>query len=117
MDLIEYLNKFIRKILGKDNESSFEKICEERNSLKSEIRQSLKEINFTDLEIKEVLLIVDNTEKKIDTYKAKLVGSNIGMDSPLPLMEYVQGQIAKATQQMQIDLRNKVQEIIARRNS
>ncbi|HBH18107.1 MAG TPA: hypothetical protein DDX14_04070 [Cyanobacteria bacterium UBA9579] len=115
MDLVVFFKKFINKILNKKEGMSYEDICEERNSIKIEIMQSLKEINFTDLEIKEVLIIVDNTEKKIETYKAKLVGSNIGMESPVPLMEYIQGQINKATEQMQIDLRNKVQEIMARK--
>lgn len=98
----------------KSDDKSYEKICEERANLKHEIAEALKDISFTQMEIKEVLNIVDQTESKISVLKGKLVGSNIGMESPIPLQEHVMDQISKLTDQMYADLKKKVDEIMTR---
>ena len=95
----------------------YEKIMEERNSIKAEIRDALKDLNFTEIEVKEVILVIDDAEREIQILKGRLVGSNIGMDDPSKFMAYIQEQVAKRTQKMHEDLRAKVREIMARRKT
>lgn len=110
---ILYLLRIKKK--SKSSGEVYEETMKERSTIKIEIKESLKKLEFTDSEIKEVLEIADKAEKEIELLKAQLIDTNItslNNDSPHKFMEYIQRQIDMVTKQMSVDLKAKVQEIL-----
>lgn len=103
------------KKLSVDDESKTEKIMEERSEIKKQMEENLRKLNFTTIETKEVLNLISTTERKIETLKVKLIGSNINNDDPMPFQEKILGEIKELQQQLQLDIRAKVQEIRQRK--
>jgi hypothetical protein len=98
-----------------NHESKTEKIMEERSELKSKMKDNLKALNFTTIEINEVLDIVTVAERKIEKIKLGLVGSNINNDNTLALQGKAMEEIREIQKQLQIDIKDKVQEIRERK--
>jgi len=110
-----FLDKLRNMIKPEDR--SYEDIMKERSKIKDEIAQTLKETNFTDLEVKEVLLIVDDTEKRIEVLKRKITNLSRSFEDPTGKVEAVKQEISEETRIMNEKLRAKVQEIIARKQT
>ena len=84
-------------------------IAKEREQIKQKMTQKLKDIKFTDDEIKSVIQIIDSTEGKIEALKSSLIGTNINTDDPTPAMAHVLVQI----KQLEIDMAENIKERIA----
>lgn len=106
---------FFKNIL-KQEDSSYEKICEGRDKSKNELRETLKNLNFTEMEIQQAIVIIEDSERKISKLKAKLPGLSRRYDNPKELVNEIHLEIAQETVKMEENLRNKIQEIIENKN-
>ena|GEM_PF-6488642 len=105
---------FFSDLFG-DRESKTEKILEERSEIKIQMQDNLRALNFTTIEIKQVLDLITVAERKIEKLKMGLIGSNINNDNPLPQQEKTLEEIREIQKQLQIDIKNQVQEIRERK--
>ena len=115
------LPEFIKNIVKGNKQKGFyfDEFKEKRKKIKDEIDQALKGLNFTTLERNEVLNIVDEVDGKIAILKAKLVGTNItngSTDYPEEKINHIMSQITAEQNKMDQMLRQKVQDIIQRKN-
>lgn len=111
MGFLQFFNELIKKC-----DKSYEDICKERSSLKTEMQNTLKSLNFTEMEIMQVLLIIEESERKIEQLKCKLPGLSRRFDNPTSLVQDVQDKISLETDNMMVNIQNKIQEIMARKN-
>ncbi|MFH0703171.1 MAG: hypothetical protein V2B14_06520 [bacterium] len=100
---------FFKKLKKQKNTPN--EILSEREKIKKDIKKTLKKLGLNDKEIKETLEIVDKAQNKIETLKKQLIGTNINQD-PTEIQEKIMVQIQQISNQMQIDLKKKVQEIL-----
>ncbi len=98
---------FDEKFSEKDDKTL--QIAKEREQIKQKMAQKLKDIKFTDDEIKSVIQIIDSTEGKIEALKSSLIGTNINTDDPTPAMAHVLVQI----KQLEIDMAENIKKRIA----
>jgi multidrug efflux pump subunit AcrA (membrane-fusion protein) len=106
---------FIKNIIGKE-ENSYEKICKERDQSKNNLKETLKKLNFTEIEINQAISVVEDSERKIEKLKSKLPALSRRPEDPTELVNGVYDEIRKETEAMKVNLNNKVQEIIAKKN-
>ena len=118
MSLLNFIKNLIKAI--KPEKFYFDEFKEKRKKIKAEIDEALIGLNFTTIERNEVLNIVDEIDGKIAVLKAKLVGTNItnGSDSNYPRekVDHIMSQITTEQNKMDQMLRQKVQEILDRKN-
>ena len=107
------INYFSNLLFGE--ESKTEKILEERSEIKLQMENNLRKLNFTTMEINQVLNLITVAERKIEKLKRGLIGSNINNDNPLPLQEKTLEEIREIQKQLQIDIKSKVEEIRQRK--
>lgn len=108
-------NFFTNLFKKKEEESKTEKIMDQRSKIKDQMAENLRKLNFTTMEISEVLNLITVTESKIEMLKTGLIGSNIDND-PRPIQEKTVSKIRELQTQLQEDIRNKVAEIQKRKN-
>lgn len=116
MNLLDFIKNLIK---GNNQRFYFDEFKEKRKKIKAEIDEALKGLNFTTIERNEVLNIVDDIDGKIAILKAKLVGTNItngNTDYPEDMVNHIMSQITVEQNKMDQMLRQKVQEIIQRKN-
>ena len=92
---------FVKKKFGSKAEPQqpiIEQTRSERQNIKDGIGKTLRKMNFTELELREVNLIIDDAQDRIKSLKTGLNGSSIYKDPT-----------------MQADLKSKVQEILERK--
>lgn len=110
-----FFSNFFKKEESQDSQKMKEEALNERNSLKAEIIEALKEQSFTDPEIKEVLNIVNHTESKINSLKEQLNPDKIEKEFVSVKAEIVCNQIDRLIEQMNKDIVKKVQQIKSRK--
>jgi uncharacterized membrane protein len=110
-----FFSKIFKKDKKEDSQQMYEKALSERNTLKAEIAESLKEINFTDQEIQEVISIINHTESKINSLKEQLNPDKIEKEFVNIKGEIVSNQIDKLIEQMNKDMIDKIQSIKAKK--
>lgn len=93
-----------------------ERILNERNKIKDQMSNKLRVLKFSQNEIDEVLDIIDLAEAKIEKIKVSLVGTNINTDDPTPVMKAAFDEIKILQTKMAIDIRTKINEILAKKN-
>ena len=103
-----FLEKRKKKILQK-------KIEEDREKIKETMAANLKKLNFTNMEINEVMELIAVAETKIQILKDSLIGSNINNDDPTPQMKQVHDEIMAIQQQLAADIKSKVAQIRERK--
>lgn len=99
----------------KKDASQTEKIMEQREQIKASMEANLRKLNFTSLEVSEVLELISIAETKIQFIKDSLIGSNINIEDPTPIMKKAQDEIRRLQQELANDIRNKVEEIKKRK--
>ena len=98
--------------LGKKKEKNLtKKIEEDRANIKETLVANLKKLNFTNMEINEVMELIAIAETKIQVLKDSLIGSNINNPDPTPLMRQVHNEIMAIQQQLAVDIKSKVIQI------
>ena len=91
----------------KKEENLTKKIEEDREKIKETMAANLKKLNFTNMEINEVM--------EIQILKDSLIGSNINNDDPTPQMKQVHDEIMAIQQQLASDIKTKVAQIRERK--
>ncbi|MDD3013507.1 MAG: hypothetical protein PHC34_07385 [Candidatus Gastranaerophilales bacterium] len=99
---------------SEEKKPDLEEMLTERQQIKKRIEKSLKELLFSKEEIKETLNIIDETYEQIQSLKDMLIGTNINND-PEEITKKTMAMITGLTEQMNIDLKKKVREIMSRR--
>lgn len=99
----------------KKEENLTKKIEEDREKIKETMVANLKKLNFTNMEINEVMELIAVAETKIQILKDSLIGSNINNDDPTPQMKQVHDEIMAIQQQLAADIKNKVAQIRERK--
>ena len=94
----------------------YEELIDERKKIKNDIQKTLEGLQLNPKEIKEVLKIVDETEKTIEFLKKQLIGSNINQD-PRELQKMIFGIINQNRQEMTVKMKAKVEEILAKKKN
>ena len=82
-----------------------------RAQMKKTMAQNLKNIGFTKEEIKEVIDIINETEKEIQFKKDALVGTNINNDHTEEIMKKTFYDIRQMELKMAEDIKAKIAEI------
>lgn len=99
-----------------EDKSETAKILKKRDKIKAQLEKELIKMNFSDKELDEVFGIIDFTEAKIEQIKVSLNGTNINTDDPTPVMRAAMNEIEILQTKMAIEIRQKVAEIIGRKN-
>ncbi|OGI01614.1 MAG: hypothetical protein A2Y25_05590 [Candidatus Melainabacteria bacterium GWF2_37_15] len=120
--MIKYIKKLKKLIFG--DPESYENIMAKRSELKDQVMESLRELNFTTMECKEVLLIVAEAERKIEILKAKIAakqvvvfktGTESEVKNPAPYVAGIHEQIEKEVKLMREKMNEKIDQIIERK--
>ncbi len=93
-----------------------QKIMKERDKIKNQMARKLTQLKFSEKEIYDVLDIIDLAEAKIEKVKVSLNGTNINTDDPTPAMKMALDEIKILQTKMAIDIRKKINEILAYKN-
>lgn len=93
-----------------------QKIMKERDKIKNQMVRKLTQLKFSEKEIYDVLDIIDLAEAKIEKVKVSLNGTNINTDDPTPAMKMALDEIKILQTKMAIDIRKKINEILAYKN-
>ena len=91
-------------------------IAKERDAIKEKMTEKLKGLKFTEDEIKSVLEIIFIAEGKIEALKSTLIGTNINNDDQTPALAHVLVQIKQLQIDMAQDIKQRVAEILAKKN-
>ena len=113
---MSFLDKF-KKDNSNDGGKKTEEIKEQRASIKDTFRTNLRALGFTTMEIEEVILVIEDYERKIEYAKLKLDGTNINNPDPTIIMHDVHEEIAQYREQMALDIKAKVEEIKQRKKA
>ena len=92
------------------------KIMQDRDKIKNQMIKKLSSLKFNENEINEVLNIIDFAEAKIEAVKVTLNGTNINTDDPTPAMKLALDEIRLLQTKMAVDIRVKINEILAYKN-
>ena len=107
---------FFKSIFIKEKAGQ-ELIIDERNKIKNDIAKNFREkLNFTDLEIKEVLDIVTVAEAEIDEIKRSIARVNYNNPNTERDVENATNQINEISKQMAESIQKKAREIVERKN-
>lgn len=107
--------KRLAEKLGIIEENKTEKIINERTGIKATLAANLKNINFTEEEIDEVLSIITKMEQDVQIQKDRLIGTNINNYTPEIIMKEIFDEIKRIQLQSGEDIRAKIAEINARK--
>ncbi len=110
------LFKQIGKKIGIVEENKTEEIMEKRSEIKVTMAQNLKNIGFTDSEVKEVLDILEKSEKDVQEQKDLLIGTNINNDYTDIVMKQIFDEIRGIEIKAAADIRSKIAEIRSRKS-
>ena len=113
---MSFFDKF-KKDSRNDGGKKTEEIMQQRASIKDTFRTNLRALGFTTMEIEEVILVIEDYERKIEYAKMKLDGSNINNPDPTIIMHDVHEEIGKYRDQMAADIKAKVEEIKQRKQA
>ena len=109
------LFKKLAENLGFIEENKTEKIMQEREKIKNDMRTALSAINFSEDEIKEVLDILEKSQEEIQKHKDSLIGTNINN----PHFDITRNEIFKEIRSLEIkagnDMKAKIAEIKQRK--
>lgn len=106
---------FLKEVLFPEKKGA-ELIKDERDKIKNDIAKNFKEqLNFTDLEIKEILDIVTLAETDIAEIKRGLTNVNINNPNTEKDVQRITKQINDIGIQMSEDIKKKAQEIMQRK--
>jgi|GEM_PF-3418507 len=112
------------KSLLKPEERSYEDIMQERSKIKNGIVSTLKDAGFTTLEIKEVIVIIEESERKIESLKNEIDSLCKYFDDPTSNIQdltarvkEIKEEIASETKSIDPKLKDKVQEILDRKQT
>ncbi len=111
---------FFKKLgekLGLIEEDKTAKINAERSMLKLNLASKLKNINFTEQEINEVLDILTKMEAEVQIQKDLLIGTNINNPDPTIIMKEVLDEIRRLEVKAGEDIKAKIAEIRERKKS
>ena len=115
---MNFLKKLGEKLGFIDNEENkTEQIMEERSNIKQTLAKNLRNINFTEDEINEVLAIITKMEKDVQIEKDRLIGSNINNLDTEAIMNEVFGEIRRLQLKSGEDIKAKIAEIRERKQS
>ncbi len=113
---MSFFDRF-KKDSSNDGGKRTEEIKQQRASIKDTFRTNLSALGFTSMEIEEVILVIEDYERKIEYAKMKLDGSNINNPDPGIIMHDVHEEIERYRDQMAADIKAKVEEIKQRKQA
>ena len=105
-------------IFKKKDENKTEQIMEERQDLKEQLANKLKnQFRFSSIEVREVMLIISDAENEIQQIKDSLIGTNINTDpnEQVRKLENAKAQIRQIRDNMKVKIAEKVRQIKERK--
>ncbi len=99
-----------------DEEYGQKQIDDERNKIKNDIKKNFKEqLGFTDMEIREILMIVDKVETEINKIKSQLNNVYNDASDTEDIVDEAEKKINQIAIGMNLEIKKKTIEILERK--
>lgn len=99
-----------------DEEYGQKQIDDERNKIKNDIKKNFKEqLGFTDMEIREILMIVDKVETEINKIKSQLNNVYNNTSDTEDIVDEAEKKINQIAIGMNLEIKKKTIEILERK--